>query len=202
MSLERIDNVLPQPLFEFVKEDIKHTAWDYIETTVDGGKEDTKSKDYSFAAAVFSDGEQLSYDSYLWVSVFYNLLDKFGFEYDDLVSLLRIRKGLIPNIGEEHVHGAHVDYDFKHYTILLYLDTVERGGETILYKNKRSQKWRDQFQQLESETLEVDQKAASIENSAILFDGLRFHSSSSPLDKNTRTAINFNFISKKSLTNL
>lgn len=202
MSLERIDNVLPQPFFDFIKEDIQNTPWYHISVTHNAEMEGTIEKDYSFSSQVFEDDQHISYDAYLWVSVFYNLLDAFGFKYGDLVRLLRIRKGMLPNIGEEHVHGAHVDYDIRHYTILLYMDTIERGGETILYKNIRNQKWREQSQQVDAEPLEVEQLSPSVENSAILFDGLRFHSSSSPLDKNTRTAINFNFIAKKRLTNL
>lgn len=196
-----IENAVPRPLFEFAKLETETLDWMYLESTHSNtAKGDLKS--YSFAANMFTNGEHGNSQTYLWVAIFYILLDRFDISYDDLDTLLRIRHGLITNVGEHYEHGTHIDFERPHYTMLLYLDTIEDGGETTFYNERRNLKYKQQEEQLEREELTLEQKVKAVENRCALFDGFQFHNSSTPMDKPKRLAVNFNFTLKKGLTNI
>lgn len=196
-----IENAIPRPLFEFAKLEIDNMPWAYLHNTHDRTDPEDNSS-YSFVADIFLDGEHRNYQTYMWVSIFYTLLERFDISYDDLDTLIRIRMGLITNVGVEHEHGAHIDYERPHYTMLLYLDTIEEGGLTSFYNEKKNMKYKSQEEQLAREGLTLQEKVKSVENRCALFDGLQFHNSSTPMDKPKRVAVNFNFTLKKGLTPL
>lgn len=197
-----IENAVPRPLFEFAKLETDFLHWGFLNVTHNNSPSSDNPQEYSFAIDQVTDGVQSHGQAYLWVSIFYCLLERFDISYDDLEDLIRIRMGLITNVGDQYIHGAHIDYERPHYTMLLYLDTINEGGETTFYNEMRNLKYKDQDQQLDHETLTVKETLKAVENRCVIFNGHQFHSSSTPIKQASRRAVNFNFTLKKGLTPL
>lgn len=100
--------------------------------------------------------------------------------------LIRIRAGMqtIVDANKNIVHPPHVDYKTPHKTLVYYAN--ESDGETLFYKEKYTGEKIEDFH--------VDQVVKPKMGSAVLFDGLTYHSSSSPTISNTRLAITVNFL--------
>lgn len=99
-----------------------------------------------------------------------------------LAKILRIRFGLITKTPEPVEHGAHVDFNQPHVTLLYYLTTC--NGPTIMY----DQCWPD----AEPSTLTEWRRIPAEANKLVAFDGRRYHSSVSQTDTKQRIAININ----------
>ena len=98
--------------------------------------------------------------------------------------LIRIRLGLITNIGITGSHYPHVDMKFPHKTVLLYLN--DSDGDTIFYN--------ESFVDDSAKSLSVSLTNTPKKNQAVLFDGLQYHSSSFPTLSDYRMTANINFI--------
>tara|TARA_R110002167_G_scaffold35635_4_gene113704 strand:- start:1412 stop:1939 length:528 start_codon:yes stop_codon:yes gene_type:complete len=88
-------------------------------------------------------------------------------------ALLRARLGLHTYIDKKIIGTPHVDSDDEHYTILYYLNSSD--GDTFFYKNKKPFK-----------------TITPLFNSAVMFDGSLYHSSSKPLKTIRRMVLNIN----------
>ena len=103
------------------------------------------------------------------------------------VDLLRIRLGLnIPNNIEQKIDTPHVDFNFEHFTMLYYVN--DATGPTNLYKEFFSL---DNTQQ-DLTKLKISQQIEPKKGRILIFDGLQYHSSSTP-DNDIRLVLNFNF---------
>lgn len=102
--------------------------------------------------------------------------------YSEKISLLRVRAGMNLIVDKKNIiHDPHIDYNFKHQTALLYMNTCD--GSTIQYdiveKKFVPRCW------IQPE-----------ENKLLVFDGMTYHSSSTPTNNNRRIVININFKTK------
>jgi hypothetical protein len=84
-------------------------------------------------------------------------------------SLIRAKANLYPSSEKLIEHGTHIDFTYKHNTLLFYLNT--NNGFTRF----------------------GDKKISSVENKAVVFDGSTPHNSTNCTDKNYRITINFNY---------
>lgn len=84
-------------------------------------------------------------------------------------SLIRAKANLYPSSEKLIEHGTHVDFTYKHNTLLFYLNT--NNGFTRF----------------------DDKKISSVENKAVVFDGSTPHNSTNCTDQNYRITINFNY---------
>jgi len=105
----------------------------------------------------------------LFISTYINLLLPV-FEKIQPKSLIRVKGNFYPPTNKLYEHENHVDYDFKHKGLILYVNT--NNGFTIL-KN--------------------GEKVESIENRALLFDPSIEHRSTTCTDAKGRININFNY---------
>lgn len=116
------------------------------------------------------------------VRPFINILsENYG---EKISSLLRIRLGLSLMSNENGYRYPHTDFDFPHKTLLYYVNTSD--GDTIFYNEKFGLNHNNNFSVMKTYTPEM--------GTAILFDGLRYHSSSKPIVSNHRFTININYI--------
>lgn len=185
------DNFLPNFYFNSIKEEVfKYDFPWYFNENIAGRAEDhaddvTFAKNqYGFYYTYFDHNHGWSNSSSLLRPIIPAIEEKFKIGIE---SLMRIRVGMLTNVGESGSHYPHVDYPYPHRTVLLYLN--ESDGDTIFY-NEFYEK------DVENPKLTVNLRHKPVENRAILFNGLQYHSSSAPTSCVRRLALNINFISR------
>lgn len=89
----------------------------------------------------------------------------------DCKALLRARANLYPSKNEIIHHAQHVDYDFGHKTLILYINT--NNGFTCL---------------------EDGTKIESVANRALFFDGGKLHNSTTCTDAPCRINLSINYL--------
>ena len=96
---------------------------------------------------------------------------------------------------EIKINDPHIDFDTPHKTGLFYVNDAD--GATILYDNKYNVNSKlDGAQYLEKvvgDKLSISQEIDPKANRLVIFDGLTYHSSSTPTTVPRRVVLNFNF---------
>ena len=87
----------------------------------------------------------------------------------------RIRVGLFTRKEVEHIHNIHTDYEVPHIAMLYYV--IDSDGPTYFY----------------DENGNVIKTVMPKAGTAVIFDGLIPHSSSSPVTNSKRIVVNYNF---------
>lgn len=111
--------------------------------------------------------------------------------------IYRIRLGLVlPNEDYKIINIPHVDNEIPHYTGLLYL--TNNDGETILYNEMYNLDNKinsiERYKQIVyNGGFTIAEKIESKENRFIIFQGNRYHSSTSPTNIKERISVNYNF---------
>jgi hypothetical protein len=187
-----IDNCLPAHLFEPLSNSLLHTdmPWYYCSTAYD---EEVSIFGYSYHHTILNDEAPNSTLCSVVEPVITNLIYKNG---DQLDKIMRIRVGMITVTHERIVHRPHVDFAVPHKTGLLYINDAD--GDTTFYKNKYdSDSGACPLKFMESlGDLEIEAQVSPKANRLVLFDGLQYHSSSTPTKVARRIAINFNYTTK------
>ena len=103
--------------------------------------------------------------------------------------IYRIRIGLTTTVGKEVQHLPHVDLKQPHKVLLYYVN--DSDGDTFLFNEKvtpfvEGVEYPDSFSLMDS--------FSPKKGSAIIFNGLHYHSSSTPVDHDSRIAININLV--------
>lgn len=201
--LQIIDNVLPISVFKSLQQKIVYNDtipfYFMLNTAYDNENITEILKDsYSFHHQVYVTNKSSSLFPYIEMCLL-SMFDKAGIECEDVI---RVRIGLITNIGKPNIHKPHIDYDFSdYYTGLLYLN--DSDGETIIYNElydpNSNLKSFEYISQVLDNNLTVRQKIKPQENKLIIMKGNVFHSSSNPTDVPARYVINFNFKIKKQI---
>jgi hypothetical protein len=109
-------------------------------------------------------------------------------------NLLRLRLGLITSTPTKIVHTPHIDFSIPHHTGLLYFNNAD--GETFLYDEKydTSVDKKDYDKYVRSKENTILTKTIPEENKVFVFDGLHYHSSSSPTVSDRRVVLTFNYV--------
>jgi hypothetical protein len=104
--------------------------------------------------------------------------------------LLRCRVAMNLSDGIGGIHQQHIDSAIPHTVLLYYIN--DSDGDTILYKERAnpltylSGDYPDSFN--------IDVRVTPKKGRAVIFDGLQFHSVSSPKDALKRQIININVL--------
>lgn len=156
-------------------------SWYYLDNI--SGKDKTNVKEVifnedqsGFYHLAFTEDQPTSGIYQVLLPFIENIKNTFDIEINKLI---RVRFGMNLKTGIKAAHNAHTDLEIPNFTLLYYLD--ESDGDTIFYKK-------------ENGNLKVDFTNKHKRNQAVLFDGLTYHSSSSPINYPKRTTININFI--------
>lgn len=152
----------------------KNTAYDDLRP----GENEYNLWDFSFSNTLYIDGAPTSFVGEECTKLLKKICDDSNLK---LKEIIRIRAGLITRTPEHLVHSAHVDYTFPHYTALFYISTC--NGPTVMY----NQKYPNNI------VLTEMKKIMPEANKIVVFDGLQYHSSTTPTDVKQRIVINFNF---------
>lgn len=107
----------------------------------------------------------------------------------------RMRIGLQTYAGAKGgSSAAHVDYEYPHWVLLVYLNDAD--GDTIFYDmmyEPDSGEHPIEYARKRNEWLHVKETVTPKANKAVLFDGMRYHSSSQPTKTQMRYVLNVNF---------
>lgn len=175
------NDILSYSVFKNIQSKVFDDAvpWYYADSTAYIENNDL-TLDCSFHHMIYRDNRPTSP---LFDSVVFAFLDCLDKTDQKMKEILRIKIGLITATENSFVHKPHVDFDFPHQTALLYLNTTD--GDTIFYKEKLGHNTANEFT--------IDHKIKPEENKFVYFDGLTYHSSSTPTNSKRRVVINFNY---------
>ena len=129
---------------------------------------------YGFSTNVYDDGVLENPSLSLLLNPVYKQLK--------VKELIRRRIGFIFYSGGEEIHDPHVDFEFPHTTSLFYVNSST--GPTVIYNEKYGDKF-DEYT--------MKKKIEPVANRIITFNGLHYHSSSSPKEKGYRLVVTFNY---------
>ena len=102
----------------------------------------------------------------------------------EVKKILRIKANILNKTNKQnHIHPPHVDMRTPHMVLLYYVN--DSDGDTIIFNEKYCYE--------EITTLTVDKVITPKAGSAIIFDGLTYHSSSSPKNTKERIVLNINY---------
>jgi hypothetical protein len=178
----KIENFLPLRYFKkieelfFDKKNLNNFPWFYIpNSTYFENIENFDIKHFSFGHTIFQ--EDVVKNNYF--DFFSPILYFLPTDSNKNIRLLRIRAGLLTRVSENKIiDEAHVDFNFNHKTLLLYIN--DSDGDTIFYSDKYCKN--------------IIFTNTPKKNSAIIFNGNIYHSSSHPIKNSIRIALNINFI--------
>lgn len=111
-----------------------------------------------------------------------------------LKDILRIRVVLNTVTDKPYTVGAHVDYEQKHMTALLYIN--DSDGPTIIYNERYLPLTgigsADTIRSIQH-TLTIKNKIEPIANTMVTFNGLHYHSGTTPVSTARRIVLNINY---------
>lgn len=137
-------------------------------------------KMFSFAHTLVQDGNINSPEIWKFDALLHKIYKVFEIDYNETF-IQRIRIGNIFCVGNSVEHAKHIDYYEPHRTLLYYFN--DSSGPTRFYSYDKEDN---------NVSLEVLPKA----NTAYDFDGLIYHSSSTPDKNNHRFVLNINYAKK------
>lgn len=106
-----------------------------------------------------------------------------------LEEVIRLRLGFLMNTrynfpSQPYAHNEpHIDFEEPHYTACFYLNDCD--GETMIFHQREP-----------AERYQVAERSMPLKNSAVLFDGGRYHASTCPKILDTRIVLTMNFKAK------
>ncbi len=193
--MKMIHNALPSSIFSNVKSTLEEPffPWYYVENTAYGSSSDKLNNGSFFHTAFDLDnGIQKNYYSNLLEFCLMSILDKVGL---DIKKLIRIRIGLITISPNVFIHSPHVDIDRPHKVGLLYIN--DSDGDTIIYNEKYNQSYGENnisyYKNVLKENVSILSRSTPEENKFIMFDGMHYHSSSTPVKTSRRIVVNYAF---------
>ena len=193
-DIQVFDNLLPQGYADAIEEDLVRGAfqWQYID--------DVTNKNYGNNSGL----AHLAYDMGKGPSDWYPFIKPIVYSIEQaaghkISQLLRIRVGfLYPTPNHMDHNTPHVDFIFPHYTACYYVN--DSDGDTVLFNETLSNVTSNNITE---ETLQeyvsgtqfnTASSCAPKKNRLCVFDGLRFHSSTKPINHNRRLVITVNYI--------
>ena len=167
-----IDNVISSGYQQYIENTFDtNFPWYFVPRVSEDVSEDSNT---GFSNLVFENTTfSKHYDALL--PILFEALDKKerGLKPEKLI---RIRAGMFIQNQTKHPHLPHVDYPYKHTTMLYYVN--DSDGPTKLYNFDKTKVVK-----------EVHPKRGRV----LIFDGSTYHASSSPKDHPSRIVINYNF---------
>jgi hypothetical protein len=101
--------------------------------------------------------------------------------------IIRVKANLLTRGNSSEYHSVHIDQDFEHKVFLYYVN--DSDGDTVFFNEFWSQ---DNPSTLETLTEQV--RVAPKMGRGVVFDGLQYHTSTSPINNEIRVVVNIDFI--------
>jgi hypothetical protein len=115
-----------------------------------------------------------------------NILNIFAKKHGiEIKETLRIKANILNKTDKQnHIHPPHVDMTTPHMVLLYYVN--DSDGDTVIFDQA--------YNSEEIPELTINRTISPKAGAAILFDGLKYHSSSSPKNTKERIVLNINFL--------
>ena len=188
-DIMHFDNLLPKGYANQLLADITNFRfpWTYV-SDVTYEHEDNNP---GFAHASF-DAINNVYSDYLpfFKPMIYSMEEASG---KPINQLLRIRVGMLLNMGRDIPNSPHIDFVMSHYTCCYYVN--DSDGDTIVYdqRMKPGETSEETKTFSENNKFTIADRGPPVFNSACFFDGTRYHASSYPRVHNKRIVITVNY---------
>ena len=144
-----------------------------------------KNDTFQFTHSFFIDNEAISPHYNLIMNIFNEFLNKHDLK---CTKIIRAKANLVTkNMDINHLE-PHIDTDIPHKVFLYYVNNSD--GSTVFYKDpvNLSMPIRSELD------LEVGEEVLPLMGRAINFDGLTYHSASSPKNNDFRVVINITYL--------
>ena len=116
------------------------------------------------------------------------MLHKFLSKHEiPIQQLIRIKSNILTKSSNNGYHSIHVDQSYEHKVFLYYVN--DSDGDTVFF----DQFWSPQNPSIPT-SLTEQVRVAPKQGLGVVFDGLQYHCSTSPIDANLRCVINIDFI--------
>jgi len=178
------DNLLDPAIFNFVVDKVKKSPWYFLERTGTAVADDAPS-----FYMIISDENGIYSSLYDLLCV--PLMVACSKNNIKFSKLLRIRVGMITGCKEQIIHTPHVDYTYPHKTMLFYL--TDSDAPTLFFDKIHSGIIND-VGNCDIDSVKVKESVIPVKNTSVIFDGLNFHSSTTPKENFFRIVINYNFV--------
>jgi hypothetical protein len=185
-----IDNVTTSSNAKHLEELLLDQPWRYIQNTGYNQFENMPvAYDSSWALMLYSFDEALS----PLMTLAHSILIKALHDQNMSISkLIRIRVGLTTRTPHPIVHAPHVDWDNAHMTALYYVN--DSDGDTVFYKDKRDETLPvSSYNWSKDHKFSIDTTVTPKADRMVMFEGLTYHSSTTPCNKDYRLVINYNW---------
>jgi hypothetical protein len=192
VQFEIIDNALPSDVFKKLQDEILAFSfpWHYGRRVSPEDGSDTNPYMIGWVHTVFDLGLEPKYSQELYDTVSNALFATI----DNIGEIGRIR--LICNTKSEEalVTQPHVDFDYSHQTVLLYIN--DSDGPTMLYNEKYHPALGigsvEKYKNIKHR-LTVGATIEPKENRLVVFNGLHYHSGTLPVASARRVVMNVNY---------
>ena len=175
---KKIRNILPKKTYEKVNNEVWsfNFPWYYLcNSAYDNFPFDNnQNKTFSFHHTTMRDRDSNSWFNEPTLEIGNIMKKKFKL---DNYEIIRLRWGMTTSSNEDIRNNAHIDSPDKHKVILFYLN--DSDGPTYFYKDEHD---------------DVIGENMPEQNSAILFEGDQYHSSSRPIKYDRRIVLNINLV--------
>ena len=190
-DIQIIDNLLPDGYANALELDILRNGfpWVYVDDVTYGNAEGTPGLSH-----VLFDLENRINSNYLsfFKPIVYHIEKETG---KAIHTLLRMRIGLINCVDKNKsiINEPHVDFYYPHITACYYIS--DGDGDTIAY----DQMWKegdgyDHNKVIENTSFTMAKSCTPKKNRLFVFNGQRYHSSSTPTKFNKRIVLTINYI--------
>lgn len=195
-SIIQLDQAFAPTLYAQIKQFIysDEFSWVWTDSTSFGVQQNNMFQ-HSLARILYIDGDYYHQVAIKIESAFIATADKLNLQINEIK---RIRLGLIPQTISRVTHSAHVDFIQKYKTAIVYFTTCD--APTILYKQFYDNNFIgyqsnsvNYLKEILKNELEVEREISAVENTGVIFDGHRYHSSTTPTNVSRRIAMVINF---------
>lgn len=192
-DIEIIDDIFDVDQYENLKQMIFSETFPWFYGNTSYKNQDETEDLYSFEHLVMDNGKKNSEICNVTDFLLKSRLKKI-IKQDFLV--FRIRLGMITKENEKFRHVPHVDHPFPHFTGLIYFNDCDADTEIYHEQYDMDSKItiKEYLEQKLNSNVSLDRSVESKENRLVLFDGLKYHSSSTPTDVKRRVVLNFNYV--------
>jgi hypothetical protein len=190
MLLQRIEPLVPKSYSNKLLDITTGNDFPWYWSENISGYEKNDAKDANFAGfqygfyhVLYHNDQPTSHFYKDFEPLLYFMEEKTGI---DVKSVYRVRAALNTWTPNDLQHHAHVDMKYPHNVLLYYVN--DSDGDTFMY---------NEVQEVGEESpteFTLHSRYTPKQGDAVLFDGLRYHSSSKPKEHSKRIIINIDFL--------
>lgn len=186
-----LDNLTSKSNVKHLEKCLINHPWYYLkDTAYNQFVSIEKPYEPSWVHFLYNNEESLSDLKPLAEAILINALNRLNLSYSKLI---RIRAGMSTRTPYPIKHSPHVDWDDHHMSAVYYVN--DSDGDTIFYKEKRDETLSvSSYEWGKNRTFSVDKHVSPIADRIVVFDGLTYHSSTTPCNTDYRIIINFNWL--------